>query len=161
MQPVQKRALCIQIAGCYGQIGNGGQGTDRGRGPRPVDSRHPHHGKLSSAERLVPHGCGDTRRSRAHTDTRTHAAMLLRGEHICLFTRMNTVFVRQTITYFYSVVFTWSSTWFAALAAARLGAFSAKRGCSKTRQTGSENTGIIKDKRSFEHHLFAELTCSL
>lgn len=93
--------------------------------------------------------------------TRTHAAMLLRGEHICLFTRMNTVFVRQTITYFYSVVFTWSSTWFAALAAARLGAFSAKRGCSKTRQTGSENTGIIKDKRSFEHHLFAELTCSL
>lgn len=48
------RALCIQTAGCYGQSGNGGQGTDRGRGPRPVDSHHSHHGGLSSTERLVP-----------------------------------------------------------------------------------------------------------
>lgn len=53
VQPVQKRALCIQTAGCYGQSGNGGQGTDRGRGSRPVDSHHSHRGELSSAERLV------------------------------------------------------------------------------------------------------------
>lgn len=55
VQPVQKRAVCIQTAGCYGQSGNGGQGTDWGRGSRPVDSHQSHHGRLSSAERLVAH----------------------------------------------------------------------------------------------------------
>lgn len=51
--PEQKRAVCIQTAGCYGQSGNGGQGTDKGRGAFPVDSHHPHRGRLSSSERLV------------------------------------------------------------------------------------------------------------
>lgn len=51
--PGQTRALCIQTAGCYGQSGNGGQGTDRGRGSLPVDSHHPHRGRLSSSERFV------------------------------------------------------------------------------------------------------------
>lgn len=75
VQPVQKRAVCIRTAGCYGQSGNGGQGTDRGRGSRPVDSHHSHHGKLSSAERLVAHSCGDNWKSRARPQT--HAAMLV------------------------------------------------------------------------------------
>lgn len=70
VQPVQKkRAVCIQTAGCYGQSGNGGQGTDRGRGSRPVDSHHSHHGKLSSTERLV-HSCVWSR-SAQHTVART------------------------------------------------------------------------------------------
>lgn len=80
--PVQKRAVCIQTAGCYGQSGNGGQGTDRGRGSRPVDSHHPHHGELPSAERLVPHSRGDNRTGRdgpsRTAQTCGHAA--LKGE---------------------------------------------------------------------------------
>lgn len=53
MPPEQKRAVCIQTAGCYGQSGNGGQGTDRGRGAFPLHSHHPHRGRLPSSERLV------------------------------------------------------------------------------------------------------------
>lgn len=60
MQPVQRRALCIRTAGCYGagQSGNGGQGADRGRGSRPVPSPHPHpppphRRELPSPERFV------------------------------------------------------------------------------------------------------------
>lgn len=52
---VHKRAVCIRTAGCYGQSGNGGQGTDRGRGSRPADPRHPRCAELPSAERLVAH----------------------------------------------------------------------------------------------------------
>lgn len=59
-QPARKQALCIQTAGCYGQSGNGGQGTDRGRGSRLVDTHHSHHGELWRAERFVPLGSAVT-----------------------------------------------------------------------------------------------------
>lgn len=84
VQPVQKRALCIQTAGCYGQSGNGGQGTDRGRGSRPVDSHHSHHGRLSSTERLVPHSCGDNWRSRVcNNRSDMRPCWFLKREHGC------------------------------------------------------------------------------